>query len=152
MNMFRRAFSTAAATTTPAARPCIMAGVILKRNPIVVRDPTSFEKAYADYRRESIHQASAPYNADYFEAELRNSPSKTSKDKSSASNSGSAEDSSVRYMERKGDDSDRTRLDRLMTRSLYLVTRQQNSPTGKWTFPQGIVEAEESLVEVRGAH
>lgn len=127
--------------------PRILAGVILKRNPIVLRDPTSFEKAYADYRREFTQETSAPYNSDYFEAELRNGPSKSSKSKSSSSASTAVgEESKVKYMERDGDDTDQSRLDRLMSRSLYLTVRE--GVAGKWVFPCSPVEGEESLVEV----
>lgn len=138
--MIRRFASLASNKKQP-----IYAGIILKRNPIVLRDPSDFEAAYSEYKRDNLLKTAAPYNADFFEAELRTGSSRTQ------SSSKEKVEDPVQYMERleeiDADNGGDTRLDRQMTRSLYLAVKQRTD--GKWRFPFAAVKSEESLVEVR---
>lgn len=137
--MLRRAFSS----TTAALRPEIKAGVIVKRAPLLLRQPTDYEIAYNNYQRQLSQQMDAPYRRDFFEAERMQRRVATQGDESSATQNDSHR---VDYTPRSDPkvDADQSRSDRMMDRSLFLVVRKPRDRHA-WQFPQGKSEGEESL-------
>jgi large subunit ribosomal protein L46 len=127
--MIRRCMATQSATR-------IAAGVILKRNPVILRAPNAFEEAYAGFA------ASAPtvaYDASFFESD-KTMPKRT--DDSKMEQMPFAPRSTV--ADAAGDVKS---LDRKLDRSVYLVVKKPRSHHA-WQFPQGGIQADEALHEV----
>jgi hypothetical protein len=130
----------------------IKVGILCKRPPMLLRTPTPFESAYAHYQSSSPlnHALQVPYNADFFVTERRFGSEKDSSADGGEGGLMGNEDAVVRgAVERETGSSvkDVKRLDRSMTRSLYLVL--QSATDGQWHFPQGGLQGEEALHEVR---
>ena len=156
-------------TTTTTTQRTIKAGIILKRNPVLLRQPTDYEVAHHRFQSDVLFpQERFPYRKDFFESARNNR-------KPSANAKGNQrKQSGVGHDDDDGDDDDesskqnlvpyvsrelsqelaslplaeqRKRLDRELTRTLYLLVKKPRNQHA-WQFPQGHVESDESLREV----
>jgi large subunit ribosomal protein L46 len=127
----RRFIATAAQPTTRIA-----AGIILKRNPVMLRTPTNFEVAHAQFRN---RDQGVPYNASFYESD------KTMPRRSSDAEAELPFISRVTDADAKRDEKS---MERALDRSLYLVVKKNRSEHA-WQFPQGGLEPNEALHEVR---
>ena len=128
----------------------IKAGIILKRIPIVLRQPTDYEIAHHRYERHESYLKDAPYRPDFFESErIRRTPtaSSLSDEDVQAQEAESKRENAVQYGDRSSSNNDSMQtLHRHLDRTLYLVVRKPRSQYA-WQFPQGHVNEQESLRE-----
>ncbi|KAI3644206.1 hypothetical protein MP228_010370 [Amoeboaphelidium protococcarum] len=134
--------------------PRIKAGVILKRPPLILREPSEFERIFAaQYRLPQQHQQAFKYDTTFFEGEDGAAKIKNAQQQALQSKDGVIADEELREtverelskMDVKSNprhndqvDLDVHRLDRKLDRSLYLIVqvKNQNNQEDIWQFPE----------------
>ncbi|KAG0242253.1 39S mitochondrial ribosomal protein L46-domain-containing protein [Mortierella sp. GBAus27b] len=157
----------------------IVAGAVVSRQPLILRDPAPFEKEYFLYQKNLERDQAAPFAAEFYfkkgsvaerrwkqqEAQRTSSPSIT-QSKSQGGNTAAAndqfteeEESIAAALDAKIDLNDRITeadrkndvrsLERALQRTLYLIVKKPRDQHA-WQFPQGGVRAVENLQEAAG--
>ncbi|KAI8098550.1 39S mitochondrial ribosomal protein L46-domain-containing protein [Halteromyces radiatus] len=142
----------------------IAASVILTRGPQITRDATPFERAYFDYKEKQERQASAVFPQDFYfkkgsVAERRWKEDVQARDAAMKDQALSLTEAiQQQHIDQSSStppiqindritQADKTndikKLDRALTRNLYLIVKQQN----QWQFPQTDLQANEYLHE-----
>ncbi|KAJ3173602.1 54S ribosomal protein L17 mitochondrial [Geranomyces variabilis] len=160
----RRYLATASAAA--AASPPYV-GILLKRNPVILRQLTEFEHAYYAYR-DSIQQGEArPFNPEFYfkkgstaeqrwfaaqESAVEKTPSGTIQLVQPREEELSALETASRTTAADAA-GDMKSLDRALDRTLYLVVRRASGPRkGEWQLPSGQIKDDELLHEAATRH
>ncbi|KAJ3040340.1 54S ribosomal protein L17 mitochondrial [Rhizophlyctis rosea] len=143
--------------------PKIHIGILLKRNPILLRPLTPFETTYYTYRQSLSNSESRPFDKDFYfrkgTAALDKWEAAQAQAQKNAERSGQPyvpvqvreEEMAKVNVASRETEADRSgdvgSLDRALERTVYLVVKGEG---GRWEFPAGPVDGEEFLHEVRG--
>ncbi|KAJ3299412.1 54S ribosomal protein L17 mitochondrial [Borealophlyctis nickersoniae] len=161
-HLLRLSRRTLATTSSPSK---IHVGVLLKRDPVVLRDLTEFEEAYYRFRQGLERSEARPFNKTFHIKKGTSAEARWIAAQEAAAKAAEAmgvKDPSLaplvqpREAELKGvafsprvtkadEDGAVTSLDRQLQRTLYLVVKGKGK--GKWEFPAGELRGEELLHE-----
>ncbi|KAF9391189.1 54S ribosomal protein L17 mitochondrial [Podila verticillata] len=154
----------------------IIAGAVLSRQPLILRDLTPFEQEYFTYQKNLQRDNAAPFGAEFYfkkgsvaERRWKQQESERSGNATSASSKGKeassqleeelSEEDRVAALESKIAFNDRVTeadrkndvrsLERALARTLYLIVKKPREQHA-WQFPQGGVHVCENLQEAAG--
>ena len=129
-------FSRVTRQATSSSHPTISAGVLLKRPPILLRTPSTFETHYAQFSRQN--SVSFGYNTEFFNLKINTDDDNDDKDASSKTNTKSVSN------ERHVNGDKMQNLNREPSRSLYLLFKTDSND---WTLPITAIGSYPSLHE-----
>ncbi|KAJ3023235.1 54S ribosomal protein L17 mitochondrial [Thoreauomyces humboldtii] len=160
--ILKRCLATAASASPTSSRSTAHVGILLKRDPVVLRDLTPFEHAYYAYR-DSLEQGEArPFNPDFYFKKGSSAEQRwTAAQQAAVPQRGEVKPRLVQPRDEEISNlaaasrvteadakKDMKSLNRALHRTLYLVTRKASGPAkGKWELPSGRVEGDEVLRE-----
>ncbi|KAF9425366.1 54S ribosomal protein L17 mitochondrial [Podila epigama] len=151
----------------------IVAGAVVSRQPLILRDLTPFEKEYFTYQKSLERDNAAPFGAEFYfkkgsvaerrwkqqEAERLGTSAQSSASESESGVDELSEEDRVASLENKIAFNDRVTeadqkndvhsLERALTRTLYLIVKKPREQHA-WQFPQGGVHVCENLQEAAG--
>jgi large subunit ribosomal protein L46 len=158
----RAAFSTSTVASS-ASNSTVKVGLLLRRNPLILRELTEFERAYYKYREDKLRKEARHFDHEFYfkkgsvaeqrwlQAQkavgadpLRPSPTRSHSEELAVALAGLAERTTE--ADSKGDEAS---LDRRLDCTLYLACEIADSKSGsKWVLPDGSLQGEELLHEV----
>ena len=128
-----------------------MVGVLLKRNPVILRELTPFEQAYMIYRSDREQMESRPFDHTFYFKKGSLAEKKwleaqqTIEDEASGLKQPAEEELEKLQVASRSTEADATSntdtLDRSLDRTLYFVVEKN----GRWIFPQAPVASDELL-------